>query len=57
MALPIWAKYVVRVFADKTLGYDENEQFQLPDGFDPCKDNGDINLEPASENGLDDWFE
>lgn len=56
MALPIWAKYMVKVFADKTLGYDENEQFQLPDGFDPCKDNKEIDLESASENGLDELF-
>lgn len=56
MALPIWAKYMVKVFADKSLGYDENEKFQLPDGFDPCKDNGEDYLEPASENGLDELF-
>ena len=57
MALPIWAKYMVKVFADKTLGYDENEHFQLPEGFDPCKDNDEIDLEPASESGLDDLFD
>ena len=39
MALPIWAKYMVKVLGDKSLGYDENETFQLPEGFDPCKDN------------------
>lgn len=55
-ALPIWAKYMVKVFADKTLGYDENERFQLPDGFDPCKDNGEEYIEPASDNGLDEFF-
>ena len=36
MALPIWSKYMVKVLGDKTLGYDENETFQLPEGFDPC---------------------
>ena len=40
MALPIWAKYMVKVLGDKSLGYDENETFQLPEGFDPCKDSG-----------------
>uniref|UniRef100_UPI003FEFE3F2 transglycosylase domain-containing protein n=1 Tax=Bacteroides eggerthii TaxID=28111 RepID=UPI003FEFE3F2 len=56
MALPIWAKYMVKVFGDKSLGYDENEAFQLPEGFDPCKDNEYENEEPASEIGLDDLF-
>lgn len=56
MALPIWAKYMVKVFGDKSLGYDENETFQLPEGFDPCKDNEYENEEPASEIGLDDLF-
>ena len=44
------------VFGDKSLGYDENETFQLPEGFDPCKDNEYENEEPASEIGLDDLF-
>ena len=36
MALPIWAYYMKRVFADKTLGYDESETFDVPKDFDPC---------------------
>ena len=58
MALPIWAKYMVKVLGDKSLGYDENETFQLPESFDPCKDSGyeDADAEPASEMGLDDLF-
>ena len=55
--LPIWSKYMVKVLGDKTLGYDESETFQLPEGFDPCKDNGDVNFESASETGLDDFFD
>lgn len=57
MALPIWAKYMVKVFADKSLGYDETEIFQLPEGFDPCKDSdlgGDA--QSVSDMGLDDLF-
>ena len=34
MALPIWTKYMVKVLGDKSLGYDENETFQLPEGYD-----------------------
>ena len=57
MALPIWTKYMVKVLGDKTLGYDENEKFQLPEGFDPCKDNmeGDNSVEEPIE-GLDELF-
>lgn len=57
MALPIWAKYMVKVLGDKSLGYDENETFELPEGFDPCKDNSyEEDAEPASDMGLDDIF-
>lgn len=57
MALPIWTKYMVKVLGDKTLGYDENEKFQLPEGFDPCKDSmeGDNSVEEPVE-GLDELF-
>ena len=57
MALSIWTKYMVKVLGDKTLGYDENEKFQLPEGFDPCKDNmeGDNSVEEPIE-GLDELF-
>ncbi|WP_418697384.1 transglycosylase domain-containing protein [Bacteroides sp.] len=57
MALPIWAKYMVKVFGDKTLGYDENETFQLPDGYDPCRDaiDGESYTEEPVE-GLDELF-
>ncbi|MBQ8673739.1 MAG: transglycosylase domain-containing protein [Bacteroides sp.] len=36
MALPIWAKYMAKVLADKSLGYDETETFDLPEDYDPC---------------------
>ena len=36
MALPIWAYYMKKVFADKSLGYSEDEKFTLPEGYDPC---------------------
>ena len=57
MALPVWAKYMVKVFADKTLGYDENDKFQLPEGFDPCKDYEGETMEAASDSGLDELFD
>lgn len=59
MALPIWTKYMVKVLGDKSLGYDENETFQLPEGYDPYKDDvnleGDTHIEEPIE-GLDELF-
>ena len=59
MALPIWTEYMVKVLGDKSLGYDENETFQLPEGYDPCKDDvnleGDTHIEEPIE-GLDELF-
>jgi len=36
MALPIWAYYMKSVFADKSLGYDPEEKFDIPEDFNPC---------------------
>lgn len=61
MALPIWTKYMRKVYDDKTLGYDESEKFSLPEGYDPCKDaviggdNGEI-IEEETTTGLDEFF-
>ncbi|WP_297327951.1 transglycosylase domain-containing protein [uncultured Bacteroides sp.] len=57
MALPVWTKYMIKVLGDKSLGYDENEKFQLPEGFNPCKDSveGDELIEESTE-GLDEFF-
>jgi penicillin-binding protein 1A len=35
-ALPIWAFFMKRVYADKTLGIDPNARFKQPEGFDDC---------------------
>ena len=41
MALPVWAYFMQKVFADHRLGYSQSATFALPDGFDPCsKDDG-----------------
>ena len=40
MALPIWALYMQKVYADEELGYDKEEKFDIPEWFDPeagCK--------------------
>lgn len=34
--LPVWAIYMQKVFADKSLGYDEGERFDIPAEWSPC---------------------
>ena len=34
MALPIWAIYMQKVYADEDLGYDKEEEFDVPEWFD-----------------------
>ena len=36
MALPIWAYYMRRVYADTELGYSDTTKFDLPENYDPC---------------------
>lgn len=37
MALPIWAYFMQKVYADRSLGYRQSVGFELPKGFDPCQ--------------------
>jgi penicillin-binding protein 1A len=37
MALPIFAYYMQKVYADSLLGYHQDEKFDIPKGFDPCE--------------------
>ncbi|EKX99729.1 transglycosylase [Hoylesella saccharolytica F0055] len=53
MALPIWAYFMQKVYADKQLGYSQTIGFNLPEGFDPCKkENSEMN-----ELGIDEVYE
>ena len=36
MALPIFAYYMRRVYADKALGITQDDKFDLPADFNPC---------------------
>ncbi len=36
MALPIWAYFMKKVYADPSLPYNQDAKFDLPDGYDPC---------------------
>lgn len=53
MALPVWAIYMNKVYADKNLGYSQDEKFIFPEDFDPCNDITGSN----EADGLDEFFE
>jgi Membrane carboxypeptidase/penicillin-binding protein len=36
-ALPVWAYFMKRVYADKQLGYNSNAVFDMPAGYNPCQ--------------------
>ena len=55
IALPIWGLYMQKVFADKTLGYSEQDVFEIPEDFDPCKDKL-TEIEEENSSKLDDIF-
>ena len=58
MALPIWGLFMQKVYADKSLGYSQEDVFDIPEGFDPCKDTLATEDAPAIEDneGLDNLF-
>ena len=41
-ALPIWALFMRRVYADKTLNINPNATFKQPDGFDDCGNDDEV---------------
>lgn len=54
MALPIFAYYMKKVYADKRLGYNENAIFDLDEGYNPCE----FSAEGADElNSLEEVYE
>lgn len=53
MALPIWAYFMKKVFADRSLGYDSNEKFDIPEDFNPCVSEFD----DYSTGGIEEVFE
>lgn len=60
MALPIYGLFMQKVFADKTLGYSEEENFDVPEQYlDPCKvvSEEERQQTPADVGGIDKMFE
>ena len=49
MALPIWAYFMKKVYRDKTLPYDPDAKFDLPEGFDGCSHNAEDDMEYGIE--------
>ena len=54
MALPVFAYYMKKVYADSQLGYNENAIFDLPEGYNPCEYGGE---EFDEENDIEEIFE
>ena len=52
MALPIWAYFMKKVYRDKSLPYDPDAKFNLPEGFNPCQKEDDM-----VEYGIDEVYE
>ena len=50
-ALPIWVKYMKKVYADASLGYSPSDKFDIPSDFDSCKD------KPDNEITIEDVYE
>jgi len=57
MALPIFALYMKKVYADPQLGYNENALFDLPEGYNPCSYVGDAVSSDDDENDIEEVFE
>ena len=59
MALPVWAIYMNKVYADKSLGYSQDERFEIPEGFDPCAGMNESTGSDSvvTDGGIDDLFE
>ena len=44
-ALPIFALYIKKVYADPNLEYSESDQFDMPAGFSPCQTDDDFDYD------------
>lgn len=57
MALPIWAKYMNKVFADQSLGYSQSDTFVFPEDFDPCNEETIPTVMGENDTALDEFFD
>ena len=49
VALPIWAYFMKKVYADRRLGYSDKTQFSIPPHFDFCSTSDTINVNGIQE--------
>lgn len=57
MALPIFGLFMQKVYANKTLGYSETENFEVDKNFTPCKSTDEVRSDEAADAvDLDDFF-
>lgn len=49
MALPIFAYYMQKIYDDETLDYNQDEKFDIPEDFDPCKTIEEMETEGGAE--------
>lgn len=56
MALPVFAYYMQSIYKDKTLGYSEDEVFDVPTDFNPCSVEG-ASAEDGEGESLEEVFE
>jgi penicillin-binding protein 1A len=61
VALPIFANFMKKVYADKELGYSEKENFDVPEEYkNPCTKSGrrdpDAINRQKSESSFDEYF-
>ena len=55
MALPIWAIFMKKVYADRSLGIDPMAKFDFPEDYNPCGQKAEE--DDFTENGIDEVFE
>lgn len=50
-ALPVFGKFIKKVYADRTLGYSKDKKFNIPEGFNACGRSG------GESNAEEDWWD
>lgn len=57
MALPIFGLYMKSIYADPSLPYSQDDQFDLPPEFDPCNIEDDMRIVDDASNEADEIIE
>lgn len=57
MALPIFGLYMKSIYADPSLPYSQDDQFDLPPEFDPCNIEDDMHIVDDASNEADEIIE